>query len=54
MAFTKKEKYEAIARELHYRKKCYPRWIATGKMRKEDAEYQIAIFNAIAADYEKE
>ena len=51
MTFTDKDKYEAVCRELKYRKKCYPRWVATKRMRQDDADYQIAIFMAIAADY---
>lgn len=44
-------KLAAIERELKYRRRVYPRWVAEGKMTDGFAAAQIAIFEAIADDY---
>lgn len=49
--FTEKEKYDAICRELEYRKRCYPRWVTSGRMRQDVADYNLTIFTVIAEDY---
>ena len=51
--FTNKDKREAVDRELSYRRRVFPRLIATGKMYKQTADQQIAIFEAIREDYAK-
>lgn len=51
--FTMTDKKNAIERELKYRRRVYPRLIANGKMTDGLASTQIAIFEAILADYEK-
>jgi hypothetical protein len=51
--FTELEKHMAILRELAYRRAVYKMRVATGKMSSASAEYQIAIFEAIAADYQR-
>lgn len=49
--FSTKEKREAIDREVRFRQRVYPRWVAAGKMTQEFADRQIAIFQEVAADY---
>jgi len=44
-------KLAAVERELKYRKHVYPRQIEAGKMTDGFAAAQIAVFEAIAADY---
>jgi len=51
--FDAREKLAAIEREVKMRQRVYPRWVATGKMKKDAAEREIAVFEAIAADYRK-
>ncbi len=41
-----------VKREVAMRKRVYPRWIATGKMTKEDADRQTATMEAVAATLE--
>lgn len=51
MTFTAEQKLKAIQRELALRRRCYPQWITKGLMKPNDARHQIAIFEAIEADY---
>jgi len=51
--FTATDKWKAAERELAYRRRVYPRWIEAGKMTDGFAAAQIAVMEAIAADYEK-
>ena len=51
--FTTEDKRKAVERELTYRRRVYPRLIAGGKMTDGFAQVQIAIFEAILADYQK-
>lgn len=44
---TLQEKRDAIKRELKFRKSVYPRMILEGKMSQSQADYQIAVFEAI-------
>lgn len=48
--FTAKEKADAIERELGYRRRNYPRWVAAGTMSQALADKQIALFEEIFAD----
>jgi hypothetical protein len=50
---TAEEKRAAIKRELDYRRRVYPRLVLDQKMNQKTADLQIAIFEAILADYEK-
>jgi hypothetical protein len=52
MTFTAEEKLISIRRELAMRKRVYPRWVEMGKMKLDQAEREIALMQAIAADYE--
>lgn len=49
--FTETEKLEAIRREIKYRRRVYAKRVAEGTMFKATHDYQIAIFEAIEADY---
>jgi len=49
--FTDQEKLRAAERELALRKRVYPNRVLTHRMRKEQAEREIAIMAEIAADY---
>jgi hypothetical protein len=53
MEFTRAQKHAAIKREIAMRKRVYPRWTGSGKMKDDEAEREIAIMEAIAADYEE-
>jgi hypothetical protein len=50
--FSYDEKRKAALRELGQRKHVYPRLVAAGKMSRSEANYQIAIMDAIREDYE--
>lgn len=49
--FTARQKQQAAAREVAQRQRVYPRLVEAGKMKRADAEKQIAIMSAIEADY---
>lgn len=51
MTFTAKQKHDAATREVRMRKRVYPRWVADGKMSQAKADAEIAVMEAIAADY---
>jgi len=51
--YTMKDKNLAVERELTYRRRVYPRLIASGKMTDGFAAAQIAVFEAILEDYAK-
>lgn len=51
--FTARQKQQAITRELGFRRRVYAVRVAEGKMKEEQARYQIRIFEAIEADYQK-
>ncbi len=50
--FTPEAKAEAIKRELSFRRRVFVHRVAEGKMAQKKADYEIAIFEAILADYE--
>lgn len=51
MTFTATECHEAVQREIKQRERVYPRFIAEGKMSKDFAARQIAIFQQIEQEY---
>jgi type IV secretory pathway TrbD component len=51
MIFTAKDKLEAVERELGYRRRVYVRRVMNKQMTQELADRQIAVFEAILADY---
>lgn len=54
MIFTAEEKLRAVRREIMWRKKVYPNRVTTGRMRKAEADWEIAIMEAIEQDYNAE
>ncbi|OHC97732.1 MAG: hypothetical protein A2792_09865 [Sphingomonadales bacterium RIFCSPHIGHO2_01_FULL_65_20] len=52
MTFTAQEKLEAVRRELGFRRRVYPRRVDDGAMTQALADKQIAVFEAIEADYD--
>jgi len=51
--FTAQEKLDAVTRELRFRRRVYSIRVEDGRMTKELADRQIALFEAIEADYQK-
>ncbi len=49
--YSSKAKLEEVRREIAMRKNVYPRHIASGKLKQEKADEQIAIMEEIAEDY---
>lgn len=54
MTFTPTEKRAAIERELKFRRRVYARWVSDGKMTQAKADHEIAVMEAILADYPPE
>lgn len=52
MHYSNEEKLKALKRELRFRRQVYGRKVDEGSMTREFADEQIAIFEAIATDYE--
>ena len=50
---TREEKLACVQRELGYRKRVYERRVDLRKMRREDADRELWLMQAIVADYEK-
>lgn len=50
--FTNAEKLAAIKRELAYRRYVYAKRVESKRMSRHKADHEIAIMEAIAADYE--
>lgn len=48
---TAQDKYACAEREVKMRRKVYPRWVADGRMKQEQADREIAIMESIAMDY---
>jgi hypothetical protein len=53
MTFTAADKLRAALREIEQRKRVYPRLVLAGSMTQQFADHQIAVMQAIAADYAK-
>jgi hypothetical protein len=51
MTYTVQDKRECATREARLRRRVYPRWVQSGKMTQRQADREIAIMEAIAADY---
>lgn len=49
--YTVQEKRECVQRELTMRRKMYPHWIASGKLERAKAMHELAVMEAILADY---
>jgi len=52
MTFTHRQKREAVLREIKMRKRVYPSQVRQERMTQEEADHQIAVMKAIAADYD--
>lgn len=50
-SFTAAEKRKVVERELGYRRRVYPRFVANRRMSQALADEQIAIMEAIRLDY---
>ena len=50
-AITTQMKRDCAEREVRMRRRVYPRWIEAGRMTQEQADREIAVMAAIAADY---
>ena len=48
---TTAQKRTAAEREVKMRRRVYPRWVAQGRMTQAEADHQIRVMEAIAADY---
>jgi hypothetical protein len=51
--FTAQQKLKAVQRELGFRHRVYARRVAEKKMTQQMMDDEIAVFQAIEADYEK-
>ena len=49
--FTTADKRAALQRELKMRRRVYPKWVRDGRMAAADADREIAVMEAILADY---
>jgi len=49
--FSAKELLAAVERELHFRRKVFPRRVQQQQMSMENAQKQIAMFEVIREDY---
>jgi hypothetical protein len=54
MTFTREQKIKALEREIALRHKTYTKRMREGKMKAEEAAYQICVFEAILEDYQHE
>lgn len=52
MTFTAQDKLDAVRRELGFRRRVYARRVDEGAMSQALADKQIAVFEAIEADYD--
>jgi hypothetical protein len=50
--FTAAEKLAEVKREIVFRRRVYARMVEVGSMKAADAEYRIAVMEAIARDYQ--
>jgi len=44
---TIKELKASIGRELGMRRRCYPKWVASGRMKQEQADHEIACMDEL-------
>lgn len=49
--FTARQKQQALARELGFRRRVYATRVAEGRMKQADADFQIGVMAAMEADY---
>ena len=51
MKYTDEEKARVATREVRLRKRVYPGRVLTHRMKKSEADYQIAVMEEIASEY---
>jgi hypothetical protein len=51
MVVTLAEKLKVLKRELAMRRALYPKWVKLGRMKPADAEHELAVMEAVTADY---
>lgn len=51
MTFTARDKQKAAAREVTQRRRVYQRLVDGNRMKRADADREIAVMEAISADY---
>lgn len=44
---TVTEQMKAVRREIDYRKRLYPKWVADGRMTQQEANYQIELMEYV-------
>ena len=44
---TVTEQMKAVRREIDYRKRLYPKWVAEGRMTQQEANYQIEVMEQV-------
>jgi hypothetical protein len=49
--FTDRDKLKAVQRELAMRRSVYPKWVASKRMKADQANDEIAVMLAIEQDY---
>lgn len=52
LPISRDDKIGSLRRELRLRRRVYPHWVATGKMTEDESKREIAVMEAILADYE--
>ena len=52
MIFTAEQKLRIVRREIERRQKIYPNRIMTGRMKQSEADWEIAVMEAIEQDYD--
>ncbi len=50
---SNEDKLKCVKRELGMRRNVYLKWVASGRMKKEQADREIAVMTAVVDDYEK-
>lgn len=51
--FTVTQKIAELKREIAMRHRVYPNWVSSGRMKQEEADWQIGVLESIKSDYEK-
>jgi hypothetical protein len=49
--YTDQDKFRCLVRELAMRRRVYPRLIGSGRMPVHEAQHELALMEAIVADY---
>lgn len=49
--FTARQKQQALARELGFRRRVYATRVAEGRMKQSDADFQIGIFEEMESEF---